>query len=348
MDFFDIIKELRKDTADIKKAGKAMKILGWVCIIGGLWNALFDLFFPFGDNPFNLPPSYPYFALIIGFFLGFLFFFSSKAILKKHPAGKRAGQAAVLLLIILIVSSIFVMFPLNDFPMDDQTAKIFISIFFIVFFAQFGIPAYFGIRYLGRLPVVEGEVAERFEPENITKTIDDNKAKNQKNKYKDSVFPFGILGTFLVIMAAGMIPFFTLERFTDSDTFGVFFFPAFFFIFFTPIIYNYLPSPFQKSRETIASFTGGGSIYLFSGTWPFFRLFIYKDGVEIRVMLHRFFIPYNEMGDIPDKLGFFNRGILIESDLPDVPSGIRYSGFGINKVIRILKQNKTEFEGNPI
>ena len=33
----------------------------------------------------------------------------------------------------------------------------------IIFFAQFGIPAYLGVRYLGRLPVVAGDAIERFE-----------------------------------------------------------------------------------------------------------------------------------------------------------------------------------------
>ncbi len=114
-------------------------------------------------------------------------------------------------------------------------------------------------------------------------------------------------------------------------------------MFFTPIIYNYLPSPFQKDREVIVSYTGGGSVNLFSGSWPFFRLFVYEDGLEIRVMLHRFFIPYDKMSDPPEKIGFFNRGILIESDFPGVPSGIRYNGFGMKKVIKTIKQNKTDF-----
>ena len=240
------------------------------------------------------------------------------------------------------------MFSFDQFPVEDQVGKIFYTIFFVIFFAQFEIPAYFGIRYLERLPVIDDEVIDRFDPENVTKKIDKNIDQSQRKKYKDSVFPFGILGTIALIIALGMIPSFAFERFTDSDNSGALFFPAFVFIFFTPIIYNFFPSPFQEERETIACFTGGGSIFQFNGSWPFFRLIIYEDGIEIRVMLHRFFIPYNEMGEIPDKLGFFNRGILIESNLPEVPSGIRFSGFGMNKIVKILNLNKTEFESNKI
>lgn len=346
MDFFDLIKELRKGEANINKAGKAMKILAWVCILGGLWNAFFEYLVPF-ETPFNLPPNYPYLALTSGITLGILFLISSKAILNKQPLGRRLGQVSIVLFVALIFGCIFFMFPKDFFPVDDGISKMIKTVFFVVFFLQFGIPAYFGIRYLGRLPVSEGRVNDRFEPENITKEFEDRKSDSLLKasiKYKDSVLPFGILGTFVLIMLLGMVPFFILMKNSNNDNFGFFFFPAFIFIFFTPIIYNYLPSPFQKQRKVLASYTGGGSINLFNGSWPFFRLFVYNDGLEIRVMLHRFFVPYDKMSDPPEKLGFFNRGIFIESDLPGVPSGIRYSGFGMNKVIKTIKHHKSQFE----
>ena len=41
-------------------------------------------------------------------------------------------------------------------------------------------------------------------------------------------------------------------------------------------------------------------------------------------------------GTIPDKIGFFSSGILIRSDLPDVPSSIRFSGFGMKKIMQVV------------
>ena len=82
---------------------------------------------------------------------------------------------------------------------------------------------------------------------------------------------------------------------------------------------------------------------MFHGTWPFFRLMIYKDGIEIRVMFHRFFIPYNKMDDLPGKIGFFSRGILIKSNLPDVASGIRFQGFGMKKILEVVNENRNNF-----
>ena len=60
MDFFDIIKELRKGNPDKEKAGKAMKILGWICVVGAIWNYAFYYLAPFDKTPFKLSPSFPY------------------------------------------------------------------------------------------------------------------------------------------------------------------------------------------------------------------------------------------------------------------------------------------------
>lgn len=79
MDFFDIIKELRKGYPDFDKAGKAMKILGWICIVGALWNYALYYIAPFDESPFNLPSSFPYLALISLLFLGGLFLYLSQA-----------------------------------------------------------------------------------------------------------------------------------------------------------------------------------------------------------------------------------------------------------------------------
>jgi hypothetical protein len=344
MDFFDIIKELRKGDPDVKKAGKAMKILGWLCIVGALWNYAFYYLAPFDETPFTLPASYPYLALISFLFLGGLFLYSSQAIKRMQPMGKRAGQLAIFVLVALLIGFMFFMFPKEALPLESDLFSIIFLVFLGIFFAQFGVPAYFGIRYLERLPTHQDTIeGRRFTPENITKVVDEKQSLDTsipQTKYKDALFPFGILGTFALLIAIPLISFFAIERFGDPKQMAFMFMPTFLFIFFAPVAYNFLPSPFQKQRNTIASFTGGGSIFLFNGTWPFFRLLVYHDGLEIRIMFHRFFIPYDKMEDIPEKVGFFNRGILIKSNLPEVPSGIRYQGFGMKRIVAVVTQNR--------
>jgi len=102
MDFFDVIKKFRTGRPDIHKTGKAMNILAWVCILGGVWNAVVPHLFPFNQTPFNLPPAFPYLSLALGLSLGYLFFLSSKAIRKKEPQGRRMAQVGVMMLGLVI------------------------------------------------------------------------------------------------------------------------------------------------------------------------------------------------------------------------------------------------------
>jgi hypothetical protein len=163
-----------------------------------------------------------------------------------------------------------------------------------------------------------------------------------QKKYKDALLPFGILGTFAFLIGVPLLLIFILERYFGPGVFPYLFMPIFVLIFFGPVVYNYIPSRFQKERSVVASYTGGGSILLFHGSWPFFRLMVYEDGIEVRVELHRFFIPYNKMADLPNKIGFFSRGVLIKSDLPGVPSGIRFSGFGMKMILKVLNEMRNK------
>ena len=347
MDFFDILKELRKGNPDIQKAGKAMKVLGWICLFGAIWNFAIYYLAPFDESPFNLPPRFPYLALISLLFLGGLFLYSSQAIKEMNPVGKMVGQVAIILLVALIVGVMFFMFSTDAIPIGEGPFSIIFMIFIAIFIAQFGVPAFYGVRYLGRLPTQESKFEySRFKQESVVKKMDETKIHDDlssQTKYKESLFPFGILGAFALLIAIPLISFFTIEKFGDPKQTAFMFMPTFLFIFLAPVAYNFLPSSFQKQRNPIESFTGGGSIFLFSGTWPFFRLIVYKDGLEIRVMFHRFFIPYDKMEDFPEKIGFFSRGILIKSNLPSVPSGIRFQGFGMKRVLEIVTQNRTIF-----
>jgi hypothetical protein len=99
------------------------------------------------------------------------------------------------------------------------------------------------------------------------------------------------------------------------------------------MIFNRLSSPFEKQHRLIHSFTAGGSIYLLQGTAPFFRVLLYEAGLEVRFMLHCFFIPYEKMADPQVKTGLFSSGFYIESDLPTVPSQVYITGMGIKKHI---------------
>ena len=348
MDFFDFIRELRKGKPDVRKAEKAMKILAWICIIAGLWNFIIYFLAPFKESPFNLPPQYPYLTLLGLLLLGTLFFRSARGIKELEPWGKKTGQIAIALLIGVIFGFMFFMFPWKTIPLRSNTFPMIIFVLFAVLFAaQFIVPAYFGIRYLGRLPVKEdGYPTDRYRQQNISMTAAEQISQGRSMpqiKYKDALFPFGPAGIFALLIALPLLSVFILEKYARQDLMPLIIMPMFLFIFLGDVIYNYLPSSFQRQRKLVASFTGGGSIFLLHGSPPFFRLLIYSDGLEVRFMFHRFFIPYDEMDDIPDKVGFLSRGILIKSDLPDVPSGIRFSGFGMKKIVKVVNETRRKY-----
>ena len=350
MSFFDFVRELRKSEPDVRKAAKAMKILGWICILGGIWNFVMYYLGPFDESPFNLPPSYPYLALMLLISLGALFLFAARGIGEGAPWGKKAGQIAVILLV-----AVFIGFPYFVFgseaplPEDGYFSVIFI-IFLTIFAAQLVIPAYLGVRYLGHLPVQEALGSDpRFRPESISQVRDDGvgtRGPMAHHAYKDALLPFGVLGTFALLIAVPMLIFLLVEKYAGPEKLAFMFMPTFLFIFLTPVAYNLVPSPFQRERTLIASYTGGGSIFFFNGTWPFFRLMVYKDGIEVRVMFHRFFIPYDKLEDFPEKLGFFSVGLPIRSNLPGVPSSIRFHAFRMKKIMKLVNEQRKESQAN--
>jgi hypothetical protein len=80
-----------------------MAVIGWFCLLIGVWNFIVPSLMPFDRSPFKLPPNYPGFSLALFFLLGALFFLSSRGIRNRESWGKGLGQAAVLLLVAMIL-----------------------------------------------------------------------------------------------------------------------------------------------------------------------------------------------------------------------------------------------------
>ena len=346
MSFFDLISELRTKDAKPEKAAKALKILAAICFVGGVWNYAIILIAPSDRMPFGIGPNFAAIAVVTGVFLAGLFFLASHGICERASWGKRLGQLAVVLLVSSIVVVCYSMFSglKSTFPVPPISIMI---IFSIVFVTQFVVPAYFGIQYLGRLPVDENSYSRpATRPDNVMRTPSTGSERWQPmsiESYKESPFPFGVIGTFTILLGIPMAGMILAHKYASPALFGFLFVSMFLVIFAGPALYNRAASSFEQGRTVVASYTGGGSLLMFNGSWPFFRLLAYDDGVEIRVMFHRFFIPYDKMEDFPDKLGFFSRGILFKSDLPGVPSRIRFYGFGSKKIFESVKKQRDRF-----
>jgi hypothetical protein len=200
-----------------------------------------------------------------------------------------------------------------------------------VVLVQVGIPAYLGFRYLGKLAAAPapGPVTPQSTPLSASHG-------SRESTYTDSPFPFGIVGTFVPMVLILILGTFTGVALAGPEIMPFIFIPLFFAVFIGPALFNRRMSPFERSRTLIDSFTGGGSIFLFHGSWPFFRLLVYRDALEVRVMYHRFLIPFDMMEELPETVGFFSSGIPIRSNLPGVPSCIRFNGFGSNRIAKSL------------
>jgi hypothetical protein len=349
MGYFDLVKELRDGSPDVMKAAKAMKILGWICVFAAVWNYVLYYLGNFGKEPFNLPPDYPDVALISLLVLGVLFLLAAHGVTAMELWGKQLGQFAVVLLVGMIISSVLITFSMKEFSQFWKDARVIVLIFSTIIVAQFVIPAYFGMRYLRRLPVNEdGSARQRTVCRETPAVQSEGFGKDrfgQDMKYRDSPMRFGIYVTFLLWIAVPLFVIMMIMEFMGPEAMAMTFPPFFLIMFFGPIIYNRFQSPFEteRGRILVSSYTGGGSIYLFNGSWPFFRLLVYKDGVEIRIMFQRYFIPYDKMDDIPDKIGFFSGGMLFKSNLPGVPSSIRFYKLGMNKIAKVINEARAEY-----
>lgn len=347
MGFLDLIGELRTAKPDIRKAEKAMKALGWLCVVGALWNYVMYYIGPFRDRPFNLPEVFPYLALGSLVIVGALFFRAARGIREMEPWGKRTGQLAIVLLLVLFFGLAFGANPLRTMRVQGHLLSFLFAFFYVIVIGHFALLAYFGIRYLGRLPVKD-EIysSSRYRFQSMAQPAPAQLPRAStapETKYKDSPFPFGVTGTFLLSFVVLLLPVAAVFGLAGPEFVPYAFLPAFLVIMCAPVAYNYCSSPFQDRRTLLASYTGGGSIFLFNASWPFFRLMVYEDGVEVRVEFHRFFIPYESMGDFPEKVGFFTRGLLIASDLPGIPSKIRFAGFGMKNIVKTVSEAKAKF-----
>jgi len=349
MGFFDLIRDLRTCPADPGKAAKVMTYFGWGCLAGGLWNFLIPQVDSFKHSKLPIPPFYPYLAPAGLFAAGALFLFAARGIRELAPWGKRVGQTGVCLLLAQIIILPVVIMPefLAHKP-DSQGFDIFFTIMMLLVVGQFVLPGYYGIKYLNRLPANDDQMdAARYREEQVTRDINqrmgERTATSDTTKFHDSPFPFGLAVTFPLLIGSFMLVMAVSERFLRKESFFVIFPVLFLFLFIGPTIFNYLSSPFQAERTLIASFTGGGSIYLFHGSVPFFRLLVYNNALEVRVMFHRYLVPYDKMDAPPDKIGFFSSGLLIKSDLPGVPSSIRFAGLGMKKILQTVNAARDEF-----
>jgi hypothetical protein len=346
MGYLDFIRKLRTGTPNVAKTAKTFRVAGFVCIFVGVWNLVTELLIKKSHDPFmeDFPFTALHIVVISLLSCGAICLVAARRIREMDPIGKRLGQLAIALGIASLTAFVILVFLLPLMERISRGMGNFLMIPLIVsllFLAQLAVPAYFAIRYLERLPVVDDPYA--IDRQLVTAQQADRERglesdTSDKATYASSPLPFGVLGTFfLMLVVAGAI-LHGSDYFLGESATLLTFLLVFLGIFIGPVSYNFVPSPFQEDRQIIDSYICGGSTFLFQATVPFFRLLLYNDGLEVRFMLQRYFIPYDRMAASPEKTVFFSSGLLIESDLPGVPSSIGIAGTGTKELLGKINQ----------
>ncbi len=346
MGLWDVIQELRAGRPDISRVARGLQIAGWVCLAALAWNlGMLALMESRGQSLPIWGPVWLNTALVVGTALSaVLFLHGAKAIRSRDPAGTREGQVAILLLGVLAVGAVALTFPRKMVSRPDLVFTGVLGLIVAVILVQVAAVAFLAVRYLGRLelteqpPLSESSTTAGFE----TEGFDVPGAQAPETLYVEALVPGGIFGGFgLMLAVAGAAMALAVTRHDGAMGAGLL---VFMVALASPAAYNLFRSRFQDGREQITSFTGGGAVGFLNGTWPFFRVLVYTDGIEIRFMFTRFFIPYEALGPLPERAGFFTFWAVFTSDLPGVPHRIRFTPiFGISRLMETLDRARTEY-----
>lgn len=148
--------------------------------------------------------------------------------------------------------------------------------------------------------------------------------------YSDSIFPFGIGTSFLVVFgvlmtSAAVTGFFLNERYGDMrGGGGIILLVIFLVMLVGPVIHYRKRSRYEKDKVVLKRYDGIGVIQGLRGA--LFRLLVYEDGVEIRAFYHRYYIPFSEINRVSIEEGHFNVRLNIATVIDGIPDHIISSG----------------------
>ncbi len=332
-----MIKELRTGKPDPKNVAQNFAIWGV-----SIFALVIILYAEQKSNVFEIFPPEIYVEIIIASIIIAVFcLLSALGVYRRKSWGKRLGQlSAVLLYCAALAWDYLVFLSPENFKTDSFMP--FIPAILSVVFLVVAIPVvYYGIRYLGRLPVHEESIIA--EPKTF-KELSGDSAESPvigtiELKYHHSFFPYGVAGVAIFIL----IPFITtliIPTVILKDLYFIVLFLGIIVFFFLLVISNYVGSPFQSGRRLITTIDGGGGDAVVEASMPFYRLLVYEDGIEIRGFFQCYFIPYDKITGIR-KSKLLGSAVEIRSKAPDVPESITFASFHTGKIISMINRYKS-------
>lgn len=344
----DIIAQLRSGRPRADQAARWLRYGGYGCLLAVAWNAAFVYFDPLDTSQLPLPPNFNE-GLVTLAAAGVLLILSGRGVAAGNSGAVLGARLALVLIVVLLAGFTYWMMWLpgrmgfGREPGPGSWIELAWPAVCLITSLQFFLPAYFAFGYLQRLKAVLEADAFRGGPAPPAPAAG---IQGAPGPYCHALLPFGVHLTFFGVIAAGMLVFLLLSTLAKDFLMPVLLLPVFLLLFVGPILFNYRPSPFQKQRRVLDVATGGGSIFMLNGSWPFFRLLIYDDGLEVRFFLHAWFIPYARLESITLQRAFLSRALLIRSDLPRVPNRIRFSSSRQKELLARIEDCRDRHQNN--
>jgi len=314
----ELIRRLRTETPRPDVASKTARWFGIICLGVVAWN-LFILFTDvLGDFPFKFDTLEISAALVLIALSGIVALLAAK-LLKDDPAsGARVARLSLWIWLGALVM-FYVGFWTSAPVVLDGIFGLVSGLVMVLVFAQFAVPGWFALGYLKRLEGANAEINPLLDPTSREPAPIDGQATS----YREGVFPWAAQVTFLVMLLGVMGPVILVEKFLGVERIHYAMIPGFTLLFLGPMAWNELASSFQRSRQILSSSHTGISLLFFNATWPFCKVLVYRDGVEIRVEFTRFFLPYDKCLEPPKREGIFSSSLVFRTRLPGVPESIR-------------------------
>lgn len=319
-EFLELIGRIRTEPADPRSASRYARVFGAVCLAVAAWNLVF-LFavVPRFPVPVHFDTLEMRSALALMVCAGGAALWTSIALLHDVVFGTVLAKASLLCLLGSIAAFLVGMLAEPGFGfLPPGWFGVVFRIFMVLAFAQFLIPAFFAFGYLERLksssdPIQAGTLAAPKIPD----------PAGTDGPFREGPLPFGAPTTFVLSLAMVLVPTFLLESFLGMESGSFTFLPALAVVLLGPLAWNEIPSTFQKDRHILTRSRAGISMLFFQASAPFCTFLVYPDGVEVRVQLNRYFIPYDRLSTPPRVEGFLGRSLVLESRLPEVPRTLR-------------------------
>ncbi|MDH4227613.1 MAG: hypothetical protein OEV59_07710 [Deltaproteobacteria bacterium] len=311
----------------------SVRVLAVEHFMSAIWVAVFglvvaDLFPSYMKGGSHLGYWYIYGYVAVASMVGCFCLLAGRSASKGTSFGKRMAEIAVVLFVIEICADciVFAYFGYAGLLGKFGTMLASFPVFWVilsVFLTAFLVSNYLWLAYIDRARLGVANA---------------NAQASGTVRYHESTFPYNPKLTSDMLLVGALVAGLLFAWFMDAGVIGVAFAagPLLLCFFVLQLVFNHRPSSFEKGRELVRAWNTGGKIFLFGEAWPFFRVLLYKDGLEVRAIFQRYFIPYDMLEKPLTRPYSSSRRLWLVTDIPGVPQDIRLYGSNIGEIRQML------------